>query len=91
MTAPADGSGTRIKVLMHIHYPAAFGFPEQTLPVRLTLRDGFARTADQARRKILDLVGRDQAFALEVVEQSDPFEFDPDRVRMVATWEEGDG
>lgn len=77
-----------IRVLLHVRYPAAFGFEEQTLPVRLTLREGFARTADQARRKILDLVSRDQDFTLNVMEQSEPFEFRPEQVVLVATWEE---
>lgn len=88
MTAPAQPRGACIRVLMHIRYPAAFGFEEETLPVRFTLRGGFAQTADQARRKILDLVERDQEFSLDVMEQPEPYDFQPERVVLVATWEE---
>lgn len=73
---------------MHIRYPPAFGLEEETLPVRLTLRDGFARTADQARRKILDLVERGQEFSLDAREREEPFSFQPDQVALVATWSE---
>ncbi len=74
---------------MHVRYPPAFGLEEETLPVRFTLRGGFARTADQARRKILDLVARGQEFTLDVVERDEPFAFQPDQVTLVATWAEG--
>lgn len=91
MKGPTEAQGSVIRVLMHLRFPGAFGVPEQTLPVRLTLRDGFARTADQARRKILDLVRRGQAFALDVVENPEPWSVEPERVVLVATWEEEEG
>lgn len=91
MRSPIEAQGSVIRVLIHLRFPGAFGVPDQTLPVRLTLREGFARSADQARRKILDLVGRGQAFGLEVLEHAEPRSFEPKRVVLVATWEEEEG
>jgi hypothetical protein len=82
-----EGQGTAIRALLEIRVEAAFGLPEETVAIRLTLTEDFARTADQARRKILDLVERGQEFALESRERDEAYAFRPEQVVMVATWE----
>lgn len=89
MKGPTGEEGPVIRALLHVRHDPAFGLPEETVPVHLTLREDFARTADQARRKILDLVERGQEFSLGDRNRSEPYAFDPDRVVLVATWEEG--
>lgn len=87
MKGSTEGQGTAIRALLEIRVEAAFGLPEETVAIRLTLTEDFARTADQARRKILDLVERGQEFALESRERDEAYTVRPDRVVTVATWE----
>ena len=88
MREAGDPGGVRIRVQIQQRYPAQFGLPETVHPEQFILSEGFARTADQARRKILDLVERGQTFELDGVGTDAPREFRPERVVLVATWEE---
>jgi len=86
MTGPSPAAQGSIRVLLHLRRPAEFGLESRVHAVHLTLRDGFARSADQARRKILDLVRRGQSFDLAVHEQADPVTVAPELVELVAAW-----
>ena len=68
-------------------YPPAFGLPEETTDLTLELRPEFARTPDEAHRRINEALAGDEVFEIPVVDSEVPVRFSPDVVRMVVVWE----
>jgi hypothetical protein len=87
---PISASGWSRPWPVHVRiistYPADFGLPEETVDLTLRVPASFARTPEEASRRIKAALETGADFEVPSVDDAVPFEFSSELVRRVAVW-----